>query len=86
MATRSFAPLVAAVVLGFGFATSPAIASGTSCPAWMCGTSNGQYLNGVQMNGQNLNGVQIRGAQEATGTHPVVDSIVLPSGEVIELR
>ena len=53
---------------------------------------NGQSLNGQQLNGQNINGTTMQGVavsglrQPTDAARATVTTVVLPSGETIDLR
>ena len=63
---------------------------------WLCG-ENGVQLNGIGKNGMQLNGwrtngyerqgIRANGVQQPIGSMaPVVNAVILPSGETIALR
>jgi hypothetical protein len=55
------------------------------CPDGFCG-SNGNSLNGKSLNGKSLNGAHIDGAVRTRSTGERVNALILPSGEIIDLR
>ena len=63
---------------------------------WLCGENgvqingigkNGMQLNGWRTNGYERQGVRANGLQQPIGSAPpVVNAVILPSGETIDLR
>jgi hypothetical protein len=63
------------------------------CPPWTC-SSNGRDINGISRNGRDLQGVQLNGLGRY-GVHRggtrfadwiAVRAVILPSGEILDLR
>ncbi|MGH6923423.1 MAG: hypothetical protein ACRED5_06760 [Propylenella sp.] len=90
------ATLAAFTAAALGTTLSSANAAGAGgCAPWVCGSNgrdingisrNGRDLQGVQLNGLRRNGVQVNGnMSEETAGH-VVKTVILPTGEVVDLR
>jgi hypothetical protein len=67
----------AAASLAATISSASAGPRGGDCDEFGCGT-NGPNLNGVALNGVQLNGIQVRQLS--------VKAVILPSGEVLDLR
>ena len=88
--------LAAATAALLGTAATTTADAGAGCPKWICGENgtqlngigkNGMRFNGWRTNGHELQGVQVNGLQQPIGSaRPVVNAVILPSGETIDLR
>jgi hypothetical protein len=85
----------AAALLSTG-AVPTAVQAKAGCPKWACG-SNGTELNGLGRNGIRVNGWRTNGydrqgirmndiGQRNDSELPVVNAVILSSGEIIDLR
>ena len=57
---------------------STANAAGVGCPVWMCG-ANGSTMQGVLLNGVTLK-------HKAGWGESVVNAVILPTGEIVNLH
>jgi hypothetical protein len=88
--------LAAAAVLLLNTAAFAGSKNAGGCPVWMCGSNglekngirvNGMRFNGLGRNGWRTNGIETNGLlQPATSESPVVNAVILPSGETVDLR
>lgn len=86
----------AAIVALLGPAATSTADAATICPKWACGSNatqvnglsrNGMRFNGLGRNGWRTNGIETNGLQQrAASDSPVVNAVILPSGETIDLR
>jgi hypothetical protein len=93
--------LAAAAVFLLNTAAFAAPKNAGGCPVWMCG-SNGMEINGLSRNGLGKNGMRFNGwrtngwrtngigtnglQQPAASESTVVNAVILPSGEIVDLR
>jgi hypothetical protein len=83
--------LAAAALLLLNTAAFAAPKNAGGCPVWMCG-SNGTEINGLSRNGWRTNGWRTNGIgtnglqQPAASESTVVNAVILPSGEIVDLR
>ena len=88
--------LAGAAVLLLNTAAFAAPRNDGGCPVWMCG-SNGTEINGLsrnglgkigmRFNGWRTNGIGTNGLQQpAASESTVVNAVILPSGEIVDLR
>jgi hypothetical protein len=92
---KTLLPAAAAVLL-LNTAAFAAPKNAGGCPVWMCG-SNGMEINGLSRNGLGKNGMHFNGwrtngigtnglQQPAASESTVVNAVILPSGEIVDLR
>jgi hypothetical protein len=83
--------LAAAALILLNTAAFAAPKNAGECPVWMCG-SNGTEINGLSRNGWRTNGWRTNGIgtnglqQPAASESTVVNAVILPSGEIVDLR
>ena len=84
--------LAGAAVLLLNTAAFAAPRNDGGCPVWMCGSNgteiNGLSRNGLGKNGMRFNGWRTNGLQQpaAASESTVVNAVILPSGEIVDLR
>ena len=89
--------LAGAAVLLLNTAAFAAPRNDGGCPVWMCGSNgteinglsrNGLGKNGMRFNGWRTNGIGTNGLQQpaAASELTVVNAVILPSGEIVDLR
>ena len=89
--------LAGAAVLLLNTAAFAAPRNAGGCPVWMCGSNgteinglsrNGLGKNGMRFNGWRTNGIGTYGLQQpaAASESTVVNAVILPSGEIVDLR
>jgi hypothetical protein len=78
--------IAAAALVLLNTAAFAGLKNAGGCPVWMCG-SNGLGNNGMRFNGWRTNGIGTNGLQQpAACESTVVNAVILPSGEIVDLR